>query len=340
MCVRESAILIAVIYAVASAIFFLKKSARRIPRHRSISSKAASIHGILPSHWSWKTVTSNDVSLRESLLGGKIAAGSYASRVVDQHRSGWCGCCYMVACLQMIQDRTHVLIGTEHADLLMYPMIEFDAQNALSAYHKYQSKLMPMPWNACRGGDPLKVLKAIEDRHVSLIVSTHKGFAWHGHPCGDHTTSDGASDHRIRISNARKIEDASVDAIKREVFAKGAVVLGINAAFLLSHDESGFVSPSPGDVDPRNHAVTVVGWLMRDGKDYWVVRNSWGFTSVPTAKPEDVRCVYMGGNECDVKTKKWAGDAKRPGYLYVPCAHPHLHEQPSPWYACEVNIKP
>ena len=59
----------------------------------------------LPKEWSWARISMNEASIFEKLTNTKIQPGNYTSPVINQHRSGWCGCCYLIAVIQMIEDR-------------------------------------------------------------------------------------------------------------------------------------------------------------------------------------------------------------------------------------------
>ena len=331
--------IVCVIVMICLTVFYAEKMARMTsPAHlsaRRISARKADLsRDSLPDQWSWQNVSERDAKLWTSLMHRKLAIGTYTSPVINQHRSRWCGCCYMVAALQMIQDRVHIFMGSgDYFDGPMTPYIEFDAQVALNKYDKYQRLSQHKPWNACRGGDPLKVLQAIQLKSVPLLIVPGMGFCWVGHPVVDTATYD--VNHTIDIKDARKIEDLSVDNIKREIFTRGPVVLGINAEYMKMANGGGYL-PADVNVQSRNHAVSVVGWRKTDGVEYWVLRNSWGKTHVPENKPSDVTCVSVGENSCDVKTEQWKSDFSNPGYVYAPLMHPHFFEEPSPWYAADV----
>jgi cathepsin X len=76
----------------------------------------------------------------------------------------------------------------------------------------------------------------------------------------------------VTISEYGSISGA--DAMAKEIFARGPISCGIDAAPILNY--TGGISSAPGEgVD---HVISVVGWGMdaASGKQYWNVRNSWG----------------------------------------------------------------
>ena len=67
-----------------------------------------------------------------------------------------------------------------------------------------------------------------------------------------------------------------VDAIKAEIYARGPVAADINANPILNYDGSVFTDATASKgVD---HVVSIIGWDVDEetGKQYWLVRNSWG----------------------------------------------------------------
>jgi len=67
----------------------------------------------------------------------------------------------------------------------------------------------------------------------------------------------------------------SVDAIKAELFQRGPIACGVNAEPLLEYQGGVFDDKTAGQ--GVNHIVSITGWGTDDtGKEFWVVRNSWG----------------------------------------------------------------
>lgn len=67
---------------------------------------------------------------------------------------------------------------------------------------------------------------------------------------------------------------SGADAMAKEIFARGPISCGIDAAPILNY--TGGISNLAGEgVD---HVISVVGWGMdaSSNKQYWIVRNSWG----------------------------------------------------------------
>lgn len=75
----------------------------------------------------------------------------------------------------------------------------------------------------------------------------------------------------VTISEYGSISGAT--AMQKEIFARGPISCGIDAAPILKYTGGIFKGQGEG-VD---HVISVVGWGTSDsGEKYWIVRNSWG----------------------------------------------------------------
>eukprot|EP00479_Gromia_sphaerica_P003505 TRINITY_DN14090_c0_g1_i1.p1 TRINITY_DN14090_c0_g1~~TRINITY_DN14090_c0_g1_i1.p1 ORF type:complete len:111 (+),score=11.73 TRINITY_DN14090_c0_g1_i1:40-372(+) len=65
--------------------------------------------------------------------------------------------------------------------------------------------------------------------------------------------------------------------MKAEVFKRGPIGCGIHSTKGLEAYKGGIYEEK---LDPNeikmNHEVSVVGWGVQGGTEYWIVRNSWG----------------------------------------------------------------
>jgi cathepsin X len=79
------------------------------------------------------------------------------------------------------------------------------------------------------------------------------------------------------ISEYGTYHNASVDAIKAEIYARGPVKASVNATPLVDY-RGGLIRDMTLRNQSHNHGVSIVGWgILEDRKEqYWIVRNSWG----------------------------------------------------------------
>ena len=104
----------------------------------------------------------------------------------------------------------------------------------------------------------------------------------------------------MTVTAFASIENRSA-AVKDAIFRRGTVVLGIDAECIIEADARGVANVASRR--KRNHAVTVVGWVVHDGVECWLVRNSWGVRDRPenflVGRPlrQDEREHVHGGEE-------------------------------------------
>lgn len=236
---------------------------------------------------------------------------SFATDVFDQHAVAWCGCCYVVAVVQCIEDRGHIFLGHR---------VRIDMQTMLNHASLAYSR------NACLGGRSTDVVRCIMEETCPMVTRCSR---WLGRPM--RTTNTPLSDVPFRITdvNTRVRSEDVKGLIRRD----GPVILLINSQTLKNVDAAGVVN----DLTFRapNHAVTVVGW--KNGA--WIVRNSWGRRRVPAAVPDNLACVDGTGEECKVTWEHWVGDPLNPGFVYLPMAAAALHPPHTPWIVVTLRRK-
>lgn len=290
----------------------------------------------LPIEWNWARVGENDARLwTDAHSSMHLAPGSYASRVINQHRSGWCGCCYLIAVVQMIQDRWNLMIGQHTLVKTMYPYAELDAQCMLDEYDKFRGAIFS-GWTACHGGDPRQVISCFNSDSCRLFLAPSSGGAWSGYARSkDKQTCEERARPNISVGEVHNIAN-NRDAVKRAIYDRGSVVLGIDAQCLLMARDGVADTTSRAK---RNHAVTVVGWQWNGDDECWLLRNSWGSETVPNNLPEDIKCVQRGANNCTESTRTWRGMPTLPGYVLLPMSYLEQNGGDSPWYECSVKKK-
>lgn len=69
----------------------------------------------------------------------------------------------------------------------------------------------------------------------------------------------------------------NVTAMMNEIHQRGPIVCGIDANPLVRNkeDPKHIYDDAGKEID---HDISVLGWSVRDGVKYWIVRNSWGST--------------------------------------------------------------
>ena len=106
-------------------------------------------------------------------------------------------------------------------------------------------------------------------------------------------------------SSSYELEPIDEEQIKEFLYETGPICAGINGDPLKYYssgifDKSSTQCPSSG----INHAVTIVGYGAASGKDYWIVRNSWGSNWGENGYFRIVRGTGCCGINCYITTAK------------------------------------
>lgn len=260
-----------------------------------------------PTQFSWKNVRNRP----------GLPSGNYTADVFNQHMPTWCGCCYLVSAVQMIEDRLAVARRTPTR------RIHLSLQDVLDHFNAASER------NACHGGLTSHVLECFATGTCPLHPSPTPSHDWVGHP---RSAVSPKSIPSFRVQRVRRVPPTEV---AHELYKRGPLVLEVNAYTLKRLSANGCAA----DLTPRppNHTVGVIGYRCVDGQDCWILRNSWGTHRVPKALPEDLSCVATDQNDCIVEWEYWSGATDAPGFVYLPISYPPLHAtDPSPWVTADV----
>jgi len=207
---------------------------------------------------------------------------NYCSASLNQHIPQYCGSCWAHGSVSALQDRIKIARNNSGID------IQLSVQHMLNCGGV----------GSCHGGTvdgPYQWIKSIGDKTGTGIsyTTSQPYFACSSEskeglcPGADWTcTAKNTAvtcptfgedctglDH---YPNATISEHGSItgkDAMQKEIFARGPIACGIDAAPLRTYT-TGIATKASTDTD---HVISVVGW----GTDateglYWIVRNSWG----------------------------------------------------------------
>ena len=340
------AIAMLVVAAVVAAVFVrLHAPPRPPPRVRSTarSGRASAAHPEPPSAWSWKAVGEEDALLYARATGSALRAGQYASAPANQHFRMYCGCCFLVATVQCVQDRMNIAArdSVRGSDFRVY---EFDLQRAVDDFSKAHARAQRSleetgihmqqsngtTWNACMGGEPVDVAAALLSGALRL-VRAHPWARWTSRACSSSAgEEERGNDARIAypIRDYRLLDPEDIAGLKAAVL-RGPLVVGVRSDALWRMRAGRPVQCEGGAGADRDHVVSVVGWRQVDGLgDHWVARNSWGNgrDEAIWSRPADVRactqdCAASAGGApgaCESAPVVWTNGAHEDGLVLLP----------------------
>jgi len=208
---------------------------------------------------------------------------NYCTKSLNQHIPQYCGSCWAHGSVSALGDRIkiarkaqgidinlsvqHILncgnVGSCHGGSVDGP---YQWLHRISKTGKGISYDTSNPYMACSSESKEGICKAgkweCTDDNVARTCSTFppSGF------CGPIKQYPNAT-----ISEYGSISGA--DAMAKEIYARGPISCGIDASPILKYT-GGIVRESGEMVD---HVISIVGWGSEaNGKQYWIVRNSWG----------------------------------------------------------------
>ncbi|KAL7552722.1 hypothetical protein ACHAWF_015955 [Thalassiosira exigua] len=228
----------------------------------------------LPKEWDWRNVD------------GK----SCVTHLLNQHIPQYCGSCWAHAAISSLADRIKIARDCKGDD------INLSIQFVLNCGADVAG--------SCHGGSDTGTYQFIKDKgyipfdtcqtYVACSSESKEGFCKHVdttckaenvcRTCSTFKANGGKCVQLDYFPNATVAEFGTihhpdnherVQMIKKEVHARGPVSTVINANPL--HDfMGGEVLDDEKASKSTNHVVSIVGWGHEDGKEYWIVRNSWG----------------------------------------------------------------
>ena len=215
----------------------------------------------IPLVWDWRNV--NGIN--------------YLSWIKNQRNPQFCMSCWAEATTSSLADRWNIIRGG------VFPQIALSPQALINCG----------AGGSCEGGDPKQVFEfahnyGIPDETCQNYESKDPtsfdcspiqqckncwGFSPKEGQSGETNCSAVANFTRYFVNEYDDVN--GVDNMKTEIFTRGPIVCGIEATNDFYAYTGGIYSEYIS-VPAINHQISVVGWGVENGVEFWIGRNSWG----------------------------------------------------------------
>ena len=224
------------------------------------------------------------LSVPQSFTWSNVDGVNYLTKNLNQHIPVYCGSCWAHGSISSLADRIKIKRKAAYPDIQL--SIQFllncrlggscnggDHLATYKAIHEYGSIPFEdcMVYQACSGDSDEEGCKDRSNFECSPknICRTCDTFTSHGGSCYPIQYYPNAT-----ISSFGAVKGS--DDMMNEIYKNGPIACGINAEQILEY--SGGVLDVPLKLKMVNHIISVVGWGYDQilGKQYWIIRNSWG----------------------------------------------------------------
>ncbi|XP_062960092.1 cathepsin S isoform X1 [Cynocephalus volans] len=196
--------------------------------------------------------------------------------VTEVKYQGSCGACWAFSAVGALEAQLKLKTGK---------LVSLSAQNLVDcSTEKYGNK-------GCNGGFMTEAFQYIIDNNG---IDSDASYPYKAMDDKCHYDS---KNRAATCSKYTELPFGSEDALKEAVANKGPVSVAIDASHSSFFLYKSGVYYEPSCNQTVNHGVLVVGYGNLNGKDYWLVKNSWGLNF---GEQGYIRMARNSGNHCGI----------------------------------------
>lgn len=211
-------------------------------------------------------------SLPENLFWGNRSGINYLTVLRNQHIPHYCGACWAFAATSALSDRIKIMRNATFPDINLAPQVLLSCET---------------DDNGCHGGEPFNAYKYISENGISdETCSIYLAYGLdNGMTCSDEILCKncwpskgcwGQTPYNVyTVSEYNTIPSNDVEAMMNQIYQHGPITCGMAVTDEFLDYRGGIFNDTTGRTD-QDHDISIVGWGVENGVQYWIGRNSWG----------------------------------------------------------------